>query len=71
MESESLDSADSAGGDRTRRPMELRWLGSRELAWIREARRHFRAHPREYDERGFPIDQPPLRLSDEGSSGTS
>jgi hypothetical protein len=49
----------------SRRQIELRWLGSRESAWLREVRAHFQAHPLEYDERGFPIEQPPRTMADD------
>ena len=39
---------------------ELRRLGSRESALVREVRRHLRARPLEYDERGVPIDRSSL-----------
>jgi hypothetical protein len=49
----------------SRRQIELRWLGSRESAWLREVRAHFQAHPLEYDERGFPIEQPQRTTADD------
>ena len=39
---------------------ELRRLGSHESALVREVRRHLRARPLEYDERGVPMDRSSL-----------
>jgi hypothetical protein len=37
--------------------MKLRWLGATESAWLREAKRHFAAHPRQYEAREGLVDR--------------
>jgi hypothetical protein len=68
MASERTERAVPSARARTRRrESELRWLGSREWAWIREIGQHFLAHPpggddRGFPSRGFPIDPPPVTM---------
>ena len=63
MASRRIEKASSgSGGRRHGRESELRRLGPRESALVREVRRHLRAHPLEYDERGFSIDQSSVNM---------
>jgi hypothetical protein len=42
---------------RTGRGREMRWLGAAESAWLREAKRHFGAHPHRYQGRESLVDR--------------
>lgn len=57
---------DARSGRRSGKPLkriEVRWPSSGERDLTHHDRRHFRAHPLEFDERGVPVYQPPLTFA--------